>query len=425
MEVIWDLMSSKTANKNMSNENHKKKNKVMVFFPMTSLVQLYADIFNFRFGKRVWELHGKMYQRERSVVSRRFRNAPDGVLFTSDVSARGIDYPNVTHVVQVGAPQSRETYIHRLGRTGRAGKHGEGLLILPELEKSFIEDLIESPTAPFSQSEECSNYVASMNIQHDDELQRQLLRSSRRKGSYYQQLQEELGQLRHDMHRQTDGTISSSLYLAYQAMISYYFQSSDRNRSDDDIVAFINQLVADLGSNELPAVDELRAKRLGIDTIPSLNIKRNWKERRWKGDWIDGNHGSDRDGRNDGGDDYGVDRDAHNHENSCHRQAHFHRIPVGNFEHAFDGNREDGLSRKEGGFRRHDREIGNRSDPSRSNNSKFTDHKFDNDRLSKSSIRRGADDKFRRTPKRANDFRRRANNFFQRWEQPGVFRTKS
>ena len=48
------------------------------------------------------------------------------VLFSTDISARGLDYPDVTAVVQVGVPTNRAQYIHRLGRTGRAGKVGEG-----------------------------------------------------------------------------------------------------------------------------------------------------------------------------------------------------------------------------------------------------------------------------------------------------------
>ena len=86
---------------------------------MTRLVQLFYKFFTTRLGHgQVWELHGKMHQRDRTVVARRFRNTPSGLLLTSDVSARGVDYPDVTHVVQVGAAPSRETYIHRLGRTG-------------------------------------------------------------------------------------------------------------------------------------------------------------------------------------------------------------------------------------------------------------------------------------------------------------------
>ena len=63
------------------------------------------------------------------------------MLFTSDVSSRGLDYPSVTHVVQMGAAHSRAEYIHRLGRTGRAGAEGQGLLLLHDFERGFLEQL--------------------------------------------------------------------------------------------------------------------------------------------------------------------------------------------------------------------------------------------------------------------------------------------
>ena len=76
------------------------------------------------------EIHSRKSQSAREKASAAFRNAPEGILFTSDVSARGVDYPDVTLVAQVGQPSSKEQYIHRLGRTARAGKAGQGVLIL-------------------------------------------------------------------------------------------------------------------------------------------------------------------------------------------------------------------------------------------------------------------------------------------------------
>ena len=51
------------------------------------------------------------------------------IMFTSDVSARGMDYPDVTTVIQVGLPSDKAQYVHRLGRTARAGKQGECVLV--------------------------------------------------------------------------------------------------------------------------------------------------------------------------------------------------------------------------------------------------------------------------------------------------------
>ena len=60
-------------------------------------------------------------------------------------SARGVDYPGVTKVIQVGVPPDRNTYIHRVGRTGRAGKLGEANLILAPFEQKFLKELTAIP----------------------------------------------------------------------------------------------------------------------------------------------------------------------------------------------------------------------------------------------------------------------------------------
>eukprot|EP00913_Durusdinium_trenchii_P033810 g31649.t1 len=72
------------------------------------------------------------------ATQERFKEARSGILFSSDVSARGMDYPNISLVIQFGAPATREMYIHRVGRTARAGKAGDAVLILGELEQAFL-----------------------------------------------------------------------------------------------------------------------------------------------------------------------------------------------------------------------------------------------------------------------------------------------
>jgi ATP-dependent RNA helicase MSS116, mitochondrial len=62
-------------------------------------------------------------------------------MFTSDVSARGLDYPNVSLVIQMGLPSDKSQYVHRLGRTARAGKGGSGVLVLNTYEKSFLREV--------------------------------------------------------------------------------------------------------------------------------------------------------------------------------------------------------------------------------------------------------------------------------------------
>lgn len=82
---------------------------------------------------RIIEIHGRLDQRKRTEAADSFRRSDSAILMSSDVTARGMDFPDVTHIIQVGLPQNRETYIHRLGRTARAGAEGEGWLIMPAI----------------------------------------------------------------------------------------------------------------------------------------------------------------------------------------------------------------------------------------------------------------------------------------------------
>lgn len=69
-------------------------------------------------------LHGDLSQQQRDVVMKAFRNRLVSILVATDVAARGIDVDDVTHVIHYGLPNDNESYTHRSGRTGRAGKHG-------------------------------------------------------------------------------------------------------------------------------------------------------------------------------------------------------------------------------------------------------------------------------------------------------------
>ncbi|KAF4994741.1 hypothetical protein FGRMN_5595 [Fusarium graminum] len=114
--------------------------KAIVYLNTTALVELGGELaFQNRQNARnnnqqfmaSFVLSSKLSQQQRQKAADRFREAKSGVLFSSDVTARGMDFPNVTHVIQVDTPRDRESYIHRLGRTGRQNKEGQGWLIIP------------------------------------------------------------------------------------------------------------------------------------------------------------------------------------------------------------------------------------------------------------------------------------------------------
>ncbi|KAL2818384.1 P-loop containing nucleoside triphosphate hydrolase protein [Aspergillus granulosus] len=88
-------------------------------------------------------INSRLTQSARTRVADNFRRCKSGILFSSDVTARGMDFPEVTHVIQVGPPKDRETYIHRLGRTARANKTGEGWVFLHPLEQKTFKRTLQ------------------------------------------------------------------------------------------------------------------------------------------------------------------------------------------------------------------------------------------------------------------------------------------
>ncbi|PHH88221.1 hypothetical protein CDD83_7812 [Cordyceps sp. RAO-2017] len=110
--------------------------KAIVYFNTTALVELSGEMgFQRRRSQAMqtstFSIHSKLTQYQRTKVAQLFKDCRSGVLFSSDVTARGMDFPNVTHVIQVDTPRDRESYIHRLGRTARQNKEGQGWLFLP------------------------------------------------------------------------------------------------------------------------------------------------------------------------------------------------------------------------------------------------------------------------------------------------------
>jgi superfamily II DNA/RNA helicase len=93
-------------------------------------------------------LHGDMDQRARTTALDAFRNGETALLVASDVAARGLDIPAVSHVFNFDVPHHPEDYVHRIGRTGRAGRAGTAYtLVSPEDTRSLgaIEALIGQP----------------------------------------------------------------------------------------------------------------------------------------------------------------------------------------------------------------------------------------------------------------------------------------
>jgi ATP-dependent RNA helicase MSS116 len=167
--------------------------KAIVYFNSTAEVKLAAQVFGSLtrgarrspFGQRtvdpndplagtaVFEIHSKLTQDQRTRAAQSFRVAESAILFSSDVTARGMDFPNVTHVIQIGLPKESDTYVHRIGRTGRAGKAGEGWLLANPLDSAMVsrrlrgiplqvDNTSELAMVDMAQETQMSEYAASL-----------------------------------------------------------------------------------------------------------------------------------------------------------------------------------------------------------------------------------------------------------------------
>jgi ATP-dependent RNA helicase RhlE len=107
-----------------------------------------------RHGVHALAIHGNRSQSQREKALGRFHSGHIDTLVATDVAARGIDVDDVTHVINFDAPEDRDTYVHRVGRTGRAGRHGIGITLVTG-EQSKVVGKIASELrlhAQFAQS---------------------------------------------------------------------------------------------------------------------------------------------------------------------------------------------------------------------------------------------------------------------------------
>ena len=92
-------------------------------------------------GYNAESLHGDLSQQQRDLTMQKFRNHLTQLLVATDVAARGLDVDDLTHVINFGLPDDIESYTHRSGRTGRAGKKGTSISIVHSREKFKIRNI--------------------------------------------------------------------------------------------------------------------------------------------------------------------------------------------------------------------------------------------------------------------------------------------
>jgi ATP-dependent RNA helicase MSS116, mitochondrial len=224
------------------------------------------------------EMHSKLTQQERTRNSSCFRNAKSAILLSSDVTARGMDFPNVSHVIQIGLPRSGEDYTHRLGRTGRAGKSGEGWLLLQQDEQLAFRRMLGR---------------GEFKISPDDSLQTAQIDMGQSA-----QLPAGVASLLQMVESGVKSTSPRVKNQAYISMIGALGQGSGRDKQT--VVDLLNDLAKNgWGMQTPPPVSPSLVGKLGYNRTRGLNISNERED-------FDDDRGSRGGGR--GGNSYGSGR---------------------------------------------------------------------------------------------------------------------
>jgi superfamily II DNA/RNA helicase len=128
------------------------RNAIIFCNRKTEVVQLYRSLL--RHGFNAAALHGDMDQPARMAALESFRKGEVNLLVASDVAARGLDIPEVTHVFNFDVPHQAEDYVHRIGRTGRAGRPGAAITIVGPRDRKAVETIekLIGQTIPYTES---------------------------------------------------------------------------------------------------------------------------------------------------------------------------------------------------------------------------------------------------------------------------------
>ncbi|KAG8075627.1 hypothetical protein GUJ93_ZPchr0006g43702 [Zizania palustris] len=209
--------------------------KVILFCTTAKVTSLVAGLLS-ELKLNVREIHSRKPQSYRTRISKEFKESKGLILVSSDVSARGVDYPNVTLVVQLGVPTDREQYIHRLGRTGRRGNEGSGILLLAPWEEYFLRSIKDLPITEAT--------LPLIDLDTKRKVEKALA------------------------HVEVKDKES-----AYQAWLGYYNSNKHIGRDKYQLVSLANEFSRSLGLNNPPAVPKLVLGKMGLNNIPGLRSK--------------------------------------------------------------------------------------------------------------------------------------------------------
>lgn len=115
--------------------------KALVYVPTCQCCVWWWEVFSQFLPDNVWSLHGKLQHKPRVRTLERFTESTErSILLATDVAARGLDIPDVDFVLQLDAPADPNIFVHRAGRTARAGRDGLSVILLnDDLEKGYVD----------------------------------------------------------------------------------------------------------------------------------------------------------------------------------------------------------------------------------------------------------------------------------------------
>jgi ATP-dependent RNA helicase MSS116 len=241
-------------------EEGAKPFKAIVYFTSTANVILGYDIFaglragGGLFGQHplhpaaVSIMHSQLSQEQRTRVSERFRRATSAIMFSTDVTARGMDFPNVSHVVQIGLPPNQEQYVHRIGRTGRGDKTGEGYIIVDEAQLKPARQMLRGLPITPDKSLEC----AAVDMTKDAQLPKSVAETLSQVG---------------ESTKMVSKSVKVAAFMGYLGQI--------RKQSPGEAIRALNQWTRyGWGFEQPPMIAPILAQRLGISKVEGVNIGR-------------------------------------------------------------------------------------------------------------------------------------------------------
>lgn len=210
--------------------------KVIVFCATAAVTSFLFSLLR-ELKLNVREIHSKKPSLYRTRISDEFKASKGLILITSDVSARGVHYPDVTLVIQVGIPPDRGQYIHRLGRTGRQGKEGEGFLLLAPWEQYFLVELKDLPIEKL----DSPILDPDMKVKIDNSIEKM------------------------------DASVKEA---AYHAWLGYYNSINAIGRDKTTLVELANQFSTSIGLQKPPALFRKTALKMGLKGISGIRIRK-------------------------------------------------------------------------------------------------------------------------------------------------------